>query len=133
MNLTPHVTLHWSAAWLRRAWTPDFTCWTLVREVQAQHFGRTVPDLDVADTAAVGAAIAAGRWQVVDGPAIAGDVITVHGHDGPHIGVALGDGRLLHNVGGMRDGVPRGGVCIDPIDQLGALGFGRLKMWRPQP
>jgi cell wall-associated NlpC family hydrolase len=133
MNLTPNARAsHWSAAWLGRAWTPQFTCWTLVREVQAQLFGRAVPDLDVADTAAVASAIAAGRWAVVQTPAIAGDVITMHGHDGPHIGVALGDGRLLHNVGGMVGDTPRGGVCIDAIDALGALGFGRLKVWRPQ-
>jgi hypothetical protein len=135
MNLTPHTAArHWSAAWLGRAWSPWFTCWSLVREVEVLQFGRAVPEVEVGDAGAVSAAIRLCRWRGVDLPAVqarAGDAISMRGADGAHIAVALGDGRVLHNVGGMRNGKPFGGVCIDPIAALGALGFGRLKVWQP--
>jgi hypothetical protein len=136
MNLTPHTAArHWSAAWLGRAWSPWYTCWSLVREVQALQFGRAVPEVDVNDAEAVRHAIRQCNWRAVGLPPVqarAGDVIRMRGDRGAHIALAMGNGRVLHNVGGMRnDGKPFGGVCIDPIVALGALGFGRLKVWQP--
>jgi cell wall-associated NlpC family hydrolase len=124
LNLTPHAaTRHWSAQYVGRAWSEDFDCWALVRVVQALHFGRRLP---------FNPQVEVPGWRTVAGPAIEGDVITMQGVKGPHIGVMVDAHRVLHNVGGPDDnGAPHGAVQIDDAAALSAQGYGRLRLWRP--
>lgn len=138
LDLTPHATAtHWSARWIGRAWLPSFTCWGLVREVQREVFGRSLPELTLDSTehdrsSVLSPLLRGGAWRLADAPG-EGDVLELRGPDGPHVGVAAvlaGRATLLHNLGDVLGGQPRGSVRRDAVDQLHHLGYGRLRCWR---
>jgi hypothetical protein len=111
-----------------------------VREVQAQVFGRRLPELALDGTEAERSGVLSpllrgGRWRMADQPG-EGDVLEMRGPDGAHVGVVAvlgGRATLLHNLGDLVDGKPQGSVRRDPIDQLHHLGYGRLRCWRAVP
>jgi len=137
LDLTPRASVsHWSAPYIGREWAVDFNCWGMVRLVQHQVFGRDMPayepntGLDELRTV-----VEASGWQHVEWAHLPqdGDCLTMIGPDGLHIGVvALIDGRacVLHNLGGLVDGIAQGSVRLDPIAGLRELQYGRLKLWR---
>lgn len=140
LDLTPTATAaHWSAAYVGRAWTPQYTCWHLVCDVQARVFGRTLPEYDVSSDRAASelrAVVGASGWQRAADAPRDGDVMLMHGPTGPHIGlvaITSTGPSLLHNVGDVQDGAPRGGVGLVPLDRLGSLHYGRLELWRAPP
>lgn len=137
LNLTPHaLATHWSAPLVGRPWRPEYSCWDLVRSVQRGQFGRAMPAYDLADERApeqLRAVVLASGWRRVDGEPDEGDVLLMRGPDGLHIGVViLRDGavHLLHNLGGMVDGVARGSVRVDALGNLRYLNYGRFELWR---
>ena len=137
MNLTPFSSAsHWSAKYVGLAWALLFNCWHLVALVQLEVFGRVAPIFDPStredDLRAV---VAASGWRRTKEAAQDGDVLLMHGPDGPHIGVIVVLDRrthLLHNLGGVDEasGKTLGSVRLDPVDKLGSLQYGRLELWR---
>lgn len=138
LDLTPHAhAAHWSAPLVGKPWAPEFTCWDLVRVVQLGQFARVMPAYDLADERApehLRSVVQASGWQRAQGHDPAeGDVMLMRGPDGLHVGVVIkprGQTELLHNLGGMVDGAARGSVRIDPLLDLGRLGYGRFELWR---
>jgi cell wall-associated NlpC family hydrolase len=137
-DLSPHArATHRAAPYVGRAWAPTFNCWHLTQAVEREVFARALPDLAVAsddDQAAALRAITA-VWRPVAGAitqALDGDILTMVGADGTHVGVMI-DGKVLHNVGGVRDGVVWGSVRLDALPMLGVLRYGHLQLWRPAP
>lgn len=142
IDLTPHArTAHWSAAYVGRAWSPEFTCWTLVQAVQREQFGRTMPDLKISEMAptpaneqALRALMGGTAWScVARGPhalgfAGEGDIVLMRGPNGHHVGIATRQG-LLHNSWLLKGGKPQGGVCLDPFHALGGLHYGHFELW----
>lgn len=135
MNLSPHATAaHPAARHVGRPWAEDFNCWHLVQTVQKEVFGRSLPniplDADQNQTAAL-LAVSAG-WSRVLGPPVEGDVLTMIGPRGQHVGT-MADGRVLHNLGGKNaDGTVWGQVKASDLHELGMLGYGHIKVWRVQ-
>jgi hypothetical protein len=136
LDLTPHASAgHWSARFVGRPWTEQYTCWELVRDVQASCFGREVPLIpDAADARAalLAALMRGGAWQPLAEPmdAADGDVAVMRGPDGVHVGVTVrlnGRAEVLHNLGSADTG---GAVRRDALDELGRLGYGHLTVWR---
>jgi hypothetical protein len=136
MNLTPHAAArHWSAHYIGTPWTPQYTCWGFVRSVQAIEFGRALPEVALGDSAGDRTGVLlpllrSGQWAQCEGPAIDGDILSMRGPDGPHVGVVAvigGAEWLVHNLGSAA--VP-GSVRRDRVDELGRLGYGHLQLWR---
>jgi hypothetical protein len=135
LDLTPNAQpTHGAARFVGMPWAEAWNCWHLVQAVQAQVFGRKLPLIPVgadADQTAALLAVTAG-WSRAAEPARDGDVITMLGAEGLHVGVIV-EGSVLHNVGGRReDGTLWGGVRCDSIEGLARLGYGHLKLWRAQ-
>lgn len=133
MNLSPHASAaHPAARYVGRPWAEDFNCWHMVQAVQKELFGRTMPNIPIgADQNQIAAllAVTAG-WSRVPGPAVEGDILTMIGPRGTHVGT-LADGRVLHNLGGKNDdGVVWGQVKASELHELGMLGYGQVKVWR---
>ena len=140
IDLSPHASAtHWTARYVGLSWSSAFNCWHLVQAVEREVFGRPLASLPVGaaeDQTAALLAITTG-WERVPGDAAEagrdGDVLTMIGNDGPHVGVVAGvaaSARVLHNVGSVTNGRETGSVRLDRIDELGRLGFGHLKLWR---
>ncbi|CDK97874.1 conserved protein of unknown function [Magnetospirillum gryphiswaldense MSR-1 v2] len=101
--------MHWAAAMIGLPWSPHgrgpdlFNCWEFVRMVQAQHFGRGLPDIaNPEDTLAMGRIFRdhpeRRRWVKVDVPQ-EGDCVLLRRSRHPiHVGVwlALDGGGVLH-------------------------------------
>jgi hypothetical protein len=137
MNLTPHASAgHWTSRYVGRLWATDFTCWHLVAAVQAEVFDRALPAFDVVDVRDgddIRALIERSAWRRV-GHQVEGDIVAMHGPDGPHVGVLVLHGvrpKLLHNLGGMGEAGPHGSVRLDALADLGRLGYGRFELWGP--
>lgn len=151
MNLTPHATAtHWSARYVGLPWVPGadgpdaFDCWGLVREVQRTQYGRELPRLviDVREAppgqwGELRALVKHSPWRQIDGSWADGDILVMLNARGlPHVGVVVARERLciLHATGELDErGFPKGSVCIDPIAELGASGFGHIDAWRYIP
>lgn len=147
INLTPHTKpKHWSTELCGLPWVPGadgpeaYDCWGLVRHVQSVRFGREMRKLTIGERnappeqwTAVRDTIQRGQWrQVADVPKY-GDILLMLNDKGlPHVGVVLDLPKpcILHSMGGLEEGVPVGRVQIDPIAQLGGIGFGHLQVWR---
>lgn len=135
---------HWAAGligkpWKRGAPGPDaFDCWQLVRHVQLTRFGVEMPILAIgADTNWTGlrAMINRTQWGKAEGLAREGDVATMKGSDGAHVGVVINaDGYtpvLLHCIGS--ESHHGGGVIVTTLAEIGDLGFARVEIWRLRP
>lgn len=125
MNVTKYVGI---------PWREDFTCWGLVRLVQAQEFGRSLPDLQVGEhlRAAQERILLEligkeGVWRKKR-TADAGDIMVCRSTDGPHVGVMVGRTRVLHNVGSRSR---PGNTRLDRIADLPGAGFQRIEFWGP--
>lgn len=129
---------HWAAPliglpWSRGATGPgEYDCWGLVRHVQRARFGVEMPVLAIGSAtnwSGLRSMINRTQW----GPAAVasdGDVVTMKGADGAHVGVVIAvDGSLtvLHCIGNESNA---GGVITTPIEDLPSLGFGRVEIWR---
>lgn len=135
IDLSPHAhAAHPAAKYIDMPWSEEFNCWGLIRAVQADCFGRKMPELPIGsseDQTAALLAVVVG-WSRVPGRPMDGDIVTMTGPRGPHVGVVV-QGRLMHNVGGRKeDGTVEGCVRVDELDELFRLGFGHLKVWRAQ-
>lgn len=129
IDLTPNARAsHWAAGYVGRAWSEEFNCWELVRDVQRTQFNQELPPLAVLSPGAHALLAAVDGWRRATDYQT-GDVLTMIGPEGPHVGVIV-DGQVLHNVGGVVDGKCTGSVRIDRIESLGLLGYGHLKVWR---
>lgn len=133
MNLTPHATAdHWTAGYVGRAWSESFNCWNLVQAVEREVFGRTLVDLPIGTAADQTDALQqiTAQFRRVEGKPMDGDIVTMIGAEGLHVGVVV-QGVVLHNVGGKReDGREWGSVRPDTFAGLGRLGYGHVKLWR---
>lgn len=148
LDLTPHAsTRHWSAGYCGLPWAPGadgpdaFDCWGLAREVQLTRHGRELPRLAIASPcdvpeqwATLRGLVQRSGWRRVSDTPREGDLLLMLNGEGlPHIGnvVELPRVCVLHALGGVDvQGWPHGRVQIDPVDGLGALGFGHLQLWR---
>jgi hypothetical protein len=144
INLSPLAAVHhWSAPFVGRPWAPEYTCWHLLAEVQALVFGRSVPPLVVdagLDDGRVLAMLRQAAWARIGGNATQlqdGDVLAMRGPNGAHVGVAALVGcvpHVLHNLGGQTEtGARFGGVALDAMVGLPALGYSRVDVWRALP
>ena len=132
IDLSPNATAtHWAAPWVGRPWSETFNCWHLVQEVQRVVFGRSLADLPIGAEEDQTAALLniTTRWSRAEWPALDGDILTMLGPDGQHVGVVAAN-KVLHNVGGRRDGYLWGSVRLDRVGELGRMGYGHLKLWR---
>lgn len=145
LDLSPRASApHWSAPYVGRAWSAQFTCWELVRAVQREMFGHELPAVaigvpDDARKQAIFGLLTHPGWVAVPtispaGDALDGDVLLMRGADGPHVGVAVRrtahPAEVLHCIGGLHEGRAWGSVRLDLIESLGTLGYGHLKLWR---
>jgi hypothetical protein len=133
INLTPNATAaHPASRFVGMPWSEDFNCWHLVQAVQREVFGRHVANLPIAteeDQTAALRVITRQFPQVHDAPRD-GDILSMIGPHGLHVGVMVG-ARLLHNVGGREpDGTVKGAVMASELRELGSLGYGHVKVWR---
>jgi cell wall-associated NlpC family hydrolase len=123
-DINRYIGLQWSAG----ARGPDaFDCWGLLRHVQAQHFGKIVPD--VTEFGAVvrdmyDERMNSREWEIADQP-FHGAGVLMRGGDDPHVGVFLDleGGGVLHSM-------ERVGVIWSPRATLRLLGFSKLKFYR---
>jgi cell wall-associated NlpC family hydrolase len=115
-------------------WRESFTCWDLVRRVQAEEFGRELPALQVGealqsaqDRILLELIGREGLWRR-QRQARRGDILTCRSTDGPHVGVMWTPNRVLHNVGSR---ARPGSVRLDRVSDLAAMGFQRITYWGP--
>jgi cell wall-associated NlpC family hydrolase len=127
---------HWAAKYIGRPWTQEYRCWDLVREVFAERYGVAMPIVNVGDegnAANIRAASDVSGWMPAEGPAREGDIVTMEGLDGKHVGVMIAVGRkllLLHNNGTMKHGRPTGFVVAQPLADAAADGYHKFSLWR---
>lgn len=95
---------HWAASLIGRAWSPQRSCWELVRHVYATRYGIKLPMVVIGSNdnlAALKQTIRiAGLKQVDEAPG-EGDIIVMRSTTGLHAGVVIAvDGklRLLHST-----------------------------------
>jgi cell wall-associated NlpC family hydrolase len=112
---------------------PDaYDCKGLVRAVQRAVWGREVPPLAGTLLAWRDACRAAG-WAPTDDAPAAGDVLSVHAVDGPHVGVFVRAGRrllVLHARSRIVRGVQVGRVERHALADLLTCGYTRPQVWR---
>lgn len=128
---------HWSTRYIGLPWEsgaqgPDaFDCWSFVRHVQREHFGRMLPiiDVDAHDRAIVRTEFAVnperGRWSQVDLP-VEGDAVLVYkGKVADHVGVWIDadGGKILHAM-------PSIGVACTSVKALQRLGWNPIEFYR---
>jgi hypothetical protein len=101
--------MHWAVQYIGLPWVKDgvgpdaYNCWSFVRWVQAEHYGRKLPVIPHPDDDRDLCALFRGhpehrRWQVVDSPKD-GDLVQMRRRVDPwHIGVwvDIDGGKLLH-------------------------------------
>ena len=131
---------HWAAGliglpWQRGATGPrEYDCWGLVRHVQRVRFAREMPALSIGTATnwtGIRAMINRTAWGLAEGLQREGDVVTMKGSDGPHVGVVIeADGQpvMLHCIG--TEGSNGGGVIVTDISEISLLGFARVEIWR---
>lgn len=126
---------HWAADLVGRAWTPDYRCWDLVREVFLVRYGIEMPIVAVGEEGNESSILRASRvsgWVRAEGPAREGDIVLMDRAEGRHVGCMIdvrGRPMLLHNSGTMgADGRPRGGVICQPLAD--AAGGRPVELWR---
>jgi hypothetical protein len=134
MNLSPRATaVHPAARFVGMAWKKaTFNCWHMVQAVELEVFGKVLPDIPIDSTDDKTAAILAATagWHRVEGPPTNGDILTMIGPQGPHVGVWI-NGRVLHNLGYQDEhGVDHGSVGASDLRELGLLNYGHVKLWR---
>lgn len=138
------MTAHWALGLIGLPWEMGatgpsaFDCWGLVRHVQREQFGREMPAVTIgSEEASNWAAIRSMvnrsdlGWHVVK-DAKAGDVVTMKGVAGPHVGVVIEVGRhlkVLHSVGAPKQ-KNNMGVVATPLNALSAMGYSRVEIWR---
>ncbi|MFN4018217.1 MAG: NlpC/P60 family protein [Reyranella sp.] len=131
--------MHWSEAYLRLGYQvgaegPDlYDCWTFVRLVQDERFGRDVPfmpsPVSRGTTAKVMPAWASSfGWSEVKGAPENGDAaFMANGRVATHVGIYVGDAgepAILH--------CPEGGVRLHTFTHLEILGWEVRSYWRPE-
>ena len=106
--------IHWAADLIGRPWVaggrgPDaFDCWGLVRRVQAERFGRSLPEIpvDAGDLRAILGAFRdhpeRRRWALTETPAEGDCALMRQSRHPVHVGVwlAVDGGGVLHCVRG---------------------------------
>lgn len=134
------MSAHWATSliglpWSRGATGPaSYDCWGLVRHVQRVRFAREMPALSIGTATnwtGIRAMVNRTAWGPAEGPAREGDVITMKGSDGAHVGVVIeADGVpvMLHCIG--TEGSNGGGVIVTALNEIGHMGFGRIETWR---
>jgi len=139
----PVKTTHWAAELVQRGivWRggadgPNaYDCWSFVRYVQREHFGRELPGVHVdagnphqVRRAFAGQAEERAKWWYVKAPAEGDCVLMSHARFHSHIGVwiAADGGGILHCLEGC-------GVVFNTPAQLRAAGWGRVEYFRRGP
>ena len=116
------MTAHWAAAYIGTEWARDANCWHFCARIWAEHFGFTVPliEIDGADPRATRRALetSAGKpgWVEVADPAEGCGVMMAKGALPCHVGIWLSLGGVLHCVEGA-------GAIFTPAERLADLGY----------
>jgi hypothetical protein len=127
--------MHWAAQYIGKGWAPDgdlkntFNCYQLCCVVQRQHYSREMPEITLGTDPRDG--INTSAWRITTDAPIDGDVLSMQGSSGPHVGTVITVNRqlfVLHAVGSV--GSP-GSVIATPLADLPHSGFSRIKIWRP--
>ncbi|WP_205169122.1 NlpC/P60 family protein [Burkholderia sp. LMG 13014] len=123
-DINQYVGLRWAAG----ARGPDaFDCWGLLRHLQAEHFGISIPDVPGFGEAArdlYHERMSSHAWEIVSFP-FHGAGVLMRGGDDPHVGVWLDleGGGVLHSMEGV-------GVIWSSRASLRMLSFSRMKFYR---
>lgn len=123
---------HWATQYVGREWRRDYDCWAFFREVQATHFNRDVPiiDIDSTDQRQVLRTLVhhpeRKRWRETVLPREGDAVLLSRTNHPAHVGVwvDVGTGRVLHND-------QRSGVCCQSLSSLELAGWSNITWWTP--
>ena len=96
--------MHWAAQYVGRPWTPESHCWSFFRLIQAEHYARSVPiiNVDTSNQRAILHEINTNperrRWKEVDRPKDGDGVLMSRNTRLAHVGVYVDvdGGRILH-------------------------------------
>lgn len=106
-----------------------FNCYQLCCVVQRRHYNREMPEITLGASPWDG--INASAWRITTDAPIEGDVLSMQGSSGPHVGTVITVNRqpfVLHAVGSVDS---PGSVIATPLSELPYSGFSRIKTWRP--
>lgn len=128
------MTNHWANSLIGRAWTREFKCWDLVREVFSIRHGVTMPE-EACGVLALKSAAQVSGWRPAREHAMPDDIVLMRNARGNrHVGVMIeANGRLLvlHNDGFTDEhGVDQGSVVATPLRVLAAEGCSNFEFWR---
>lgn len=127
--------MHWAAQYIGKAWSPSgdlktsFNCYQLCCVVQRNHYSREMPEITLGRDPWGG--INASSWRVTTDAPGDGDVLSMQGSSGPHVGTVITVNLqlfVLHAVGSVDS---PGSVIATPLSDLQHSGFSRIKTWRP--
>lgn len=123
---------HWAIPYIGEPWVRhEHDCWAFFRRVQAERFGRAIPEIPVenyrraACVALIEGHAERGNWMPTEMPQEGDAVLLSHARHPSHVGVwvEVDGGGVLHCVGGV-------GVCFQTVKSLKAMGWGRLEYYR---
>ncbi|WP_426033343.1 hypothetical protein [Cypionkella sp. TWP1-2-1b2] len=113
---------HWASAYIGTEWARGANCWHFCARVWAEHFGITVPliEIDGADPRAARHALDhSGErqgWAAMSDPAERDGVMMAQGARPCHVGIWLNLGGVLHCIEGA-------GAIYTPVERLADLGY----------
>jgi hypothetical protein len=124
--------MHWSVQYIGRPWERgEHDCWQLLRSVQEEQFGRTLPaySVDLDDYRAIVRLLRDAperqRWQLTETPEEGDSVLMGMGQDPSHVGVwvSANGGTVLH--------CPRNETSrLDSLLSLRQQGWSRIEFYR---
>ena len=95
---------HWVADYIGQPWVPgENDCWSFFRKIQANHFGRTVPIINVDALNRLSCVrefqshTEYSMWYGIENPQDGDAVLLAKGKHPSHIGIWINDG-VLHSV-----------------------------------
>lgn len=130
---------HWAMDYLGQPWQAGaqgpgaWDCWSFFRHIQAAHFGREVPviDVDAMSLHAVAHAFNShgerGRWDEVSPPQDGDAALLAHNRYPSHVGVwlSIDGGGVLHCQQGS-------GVIFTRVTMLRHMGWANARYYRAQ-
>lgn len=121
---------HWAVEYLGLPWGPDRNCWSFFREIQAAHYGREVPQIDINAMhlpqviREVDIQLATGLWKEEPHPVDGCAVLMGRGARPFHVGCYIADIDLvLHCAEGA-------GVLLQSRSSLELNGWTQLRYFR---
>ena len=123
--------MHWAAEYIGRPWSQDNDCWAFFRAIQARHYERELPVIDI-DSLSLREILRTfrdhaerARWVEVPSPTD-GDGVLMGRNDRPiHVGVWLADAaKVLHCD-------QHSGVVAQDFPSLARHGWTNLRFYTP--